>query len=75
MAASREHALRVRIASEHRRRVRNPELINELRREHAVVQISDYVTRIMSAAPPLTSDQRRELAAILLGEGGSRAAA
>ena len=73
--SQQEHQLRARLATEHRRRVRDPELIDELRREHAVVQIRDYVTRIMSAPPPLTAGQRRELAALLLGQGGASAAA
>jgi hypothetical protein len=75
MAASREHALRVRIASEHRRRDPDPDLIAELQRERAVVRIQDYVRGILAAAPPLTAGQRRELAALLLDEGGASAAA
>lgn len=73
--SQREHTLRARIATEHRRRDPDLGLITKLQRERAVVQISDYVTRIMSAAPPLTMGQRRELAAILLDEGGASAAA
>jgi hypothetical protein len=70
-----EHSLRVQIAQEHRRKVRDPERIAELQRRRAAERIRESVTKIMSAAPPLTVGQRRELAALFLSEGGASVAA
>jgi hypothetical protein len=72
---SREHSLRGQIAAEYRRRDRDLERIDELRRDLAAQQIADHVTRITASAPPLTLGQRRELAALLLGQGGASVAA
>ena len=70
-----EHALRVQIAQEHRRKVRDPERIAELQRKRAAERIRESIAKITSAAPPLTADQRRELAELLLDEGGADVAA
>ena len=67
--SAREHALRARLAGEHRRREPDPERIAELRRELAAQQIRDHITRITASAPPLTAAQRRELASLLAGGG------
>lgn len=61
MAASREHALRVRIATEHRRRDPDLNLIAELQRERALVRIGDYTRDVLAAAPPLTPEDRRRV--------------
>ena len=62
-----EHALRARLASEYRRRTRDPERIIDLRRQLAAVQVEGHITRILSAAPPLTAGQRQHLASLVLG--------
>jgi hypothetical protein len=72
--ASREHSLRAQLASEHRKRDRDPERITTLRRELAAEQIAGHVRRILGGAPPLTDDQRQELATLVL-QGGAGAAA
>jgi hypothetical protein len=64
--SQRELSLRQQLATEYRRRQRSPERILELRRRLAAQQIRDQITRILAAAPPLTADQRRELAALVL---------
>ena len=70
-----EHSLRVQIAQEHRRKVRDPERIAELQRKRAAERIRESITKITGTAPPLTLDERRELAALLLDEGGASVAA
>ena len=65
--ASQEHSIRARIAHEHRRRHPDPDVIADLRRQHAVVRIEGYVRRVLSVTPPLTAAQRRELATLLAG--------
>jgi hypothetical protein len=71
-----EPTLRARLATEYRRRNRDPERIAAARRELAAQQIRDHITRITASAPPLTVDQRRELVAQLLApEGGGAGAA
>jgi hypothetical protein len=72
--SERERSLRQQLATEHRRRNRAPERIVDLRRQLAEQQIRDHITRILAAAPPLTVDQRRELAALVL-EGAAGEAA
>lgn len=62
-----EHALRARLASEYRKRTRDPGRILDLRREIAAVQVERHITRILSAAPPLTDSQRQHLASLVLG--------
>lgn len=61
-----ERTLRARLATEYRRRDRDPERIAAARRDLAAQQIRDHITRITASAPPLTPDQRQTLAALLL---------
>ncbi|HEY3879034.1 MAG TPA: hypothetical protein VGM12_10595 [Trebonia sp.] len=72
--SQRERSLRARLATEYRRRDRDPDAIVAVRRELAAQQIRDHITRITTAAPPLTDGQRQELAALVL-EGAASAAA
>jgi hypothetical protein len=56
---------RARIASLTRSRAADdPELI-AAKRNLAVLNIEDYVQRVLSAAPPLTAEQRAKLAELL----------
>lgn len=71
--ASQEHSIRIRIATEHRKRNPDPDLITDLRRQHAAVRIEDYVRRILAGAPPLHDDQRQKLAALVLGDADAAA--
>jgi hypothetical protein len=64
--ARKEHSLRGQLAAQYNRRERDPERILDLRRQLAAQQIRDHITRILGAAPPLTIDQRHELAALVL---------
>jgi hypothetical protein len=66
--ASREHSLRMRIAREHRHREPDPDVLAALQREHAVARIEDHARKILASSPPLTIDQRRHLAEVMLGE-------
>jgi len=72
---SQEHSLRQQLATEHRRRNPDPEVIAGLQRERAVARIEDFARKVMAGAPPLTVDQRRRLAAVVLGDGAADAAA
>jgi hypothetical protein len=72
--ASREHTLRVKIATEYRRRDPDPDVIADLQRERAVVRIENFASRVLAEAPALTIDQRRRLAAVVLGDGAADAA-
>jgi hypothetical protein len=63
--SQREHQLRAQLATEYRRRDRDPERIDDVRRELAAQQIRDHVTRILETAPPLTDAQRGDLACLL----------
>jgi hypothetical protein len=65
--SQRERSLRARLATEYRRRDRDPDAIVAVRQELAAQQIRDHITRITTAAPPLTAAQRHELAALLVG--------
>lgn len=67
MPPRKEHSLRGQLAAEHHRREPDLERILDLRRQLAAQQIYDHVTRIYKSAPPLTLDQRRRLAALVLG--------
>jgi hypothetical protein len=71
--ASQEHSLRIRIATEYRRRAPGPEVIADLQRQRAVVRIEDHARRIMAEAPPLTGDQRRHLAEVMLASADATA--
>lgn len=68
--SQREKSLRAKMATEYRRKNPDAERITAARRELAAQQIRDYITRITEAAPPLTGEQRRELAGLLLVGGG-----
>lgn len=70
-----ERALRAKLATEYRRRDRDPDRIAAARRDLAAQQIHDHITRILGAAPPLTADQRLELASLLVGGDGVGTAA
>lgn len=74
MPPRKEHSLRGQLAAAYHRRDRDPERILDLRRQLAAQQIHDHVTRILTAAPPLTDEQRRELAALLLQRPDDEAA-
>jgi hypothetical protein len=69
--ASREHSLRVRIASEYSRRNPDPDLIAELQRERATVRIETFARKVLAGVPSLTGDQRRRLAAVMLEDGAA----
>ena len=43
----------------------HPDQIEQRRRELAEAKITDYVEKVLAAAPPLTDDQRARLAALL----------
>ncbi len=47
--------------------------VDNARREHVTAKIADYIERTLADAPPLTAEQRDQLAAQLRG-GGSDAA-
>lgn len=72
--ASQEHLLRQRIATEHRRRDPDPDLIADLQRERAVVRIAAFANRVLATAPALTIDQRQKLAELVLGGANGTAA-
>ena len=74
MPPRKEHSLRGQLAAAYHRRERDPERILDLRRQLAAQQIRDHITRILEAAPPLTVDQRQELATLVLQGGASVAA-
>lgn len=44
------------------------EAIEEARRELKEATVQNYIERIVDGAPPLTADQRRRLAALLMQE-------
>lgn len=72
--ATKEHLLRMRIATEHRRREPDLDLIADLQRERAAVRIADFTRKVLAEAPPLTLGQRQELAALLVGDDAGAAA-
>ncbi len=72
--SSREQSLRARIAYEHCRRDPDPDLIDELQRERAVVRIEDFAAGVFTAAPQLRAGQREHRAGIRL-KGGAGAVA
>lgn len=48
----------------------NPEAdVTDLRRQLKAERLADYIERTVDAAPPLTTEQRTRLAAILQGGG------
>lgn len=67
--ASREHRLRAQLASEYSRSHPDPGLIADLQRERAVVRVEAFAAEVFAAAPPLTDEQRRYLAEVMLKGG------
>lgn len=66
---------RARIAVLHRH---NPQRAAELNRDYKVDQLADRIEAVVSAAPPLTDEQRSRLAGLLASpqaSGGERNAA
>ena len=64
---------RARVASLTRSRpADDPDLI-EARRTLRYERLSEHITRVLADAPPLTVSQRRQLAAILRGNGAGDA--
>lgn len=58
---------RARVASLSRsREADDPDLI-DARRNLKAARLNDYIQRVVAEAPPLTSDQRSRLAALLSG--------
>jgi hypothetical protein len=49
----------------------NPEAITEASRDHAAAMLEVFIQRTLATAPPLTDDQRRQLAVLLRGGGAS----
>lgn len=54
----------------HAKRSGNPSLIEAAYRDLAAAKLEQYIERVVSAAPPLTSEQRDKLAALLRPAGG-----
>lgn len=69
-----ELALRQQLATEHRRRVPDPERIADLQRRRAVLRIQAFAAMVLAGSPPLREDQRRHLAAVMLGGDADAAA-
>ncbi len=46
-----------------------PDAIADARRDLATAKIADYITRVVDAAPPLSTEQRDRLALLLRGAG------
>ncbi len=65
-------AARGRLGQTSRRYADQPDRILDARRDLAVAKIEDYVAKVVADAPPLTADQRDQLALLLRG-GGSDA--
>jgi hypothetical protein len=61
-----------RIARAHRRATSHPDGIADARRDLATAKIAAYVERTIAEAPPLTSEQRDRLVALLRAPGGDR---
>lgn len=73
--SQREHSLRQQLATEHRKRDPDPDLIVDLQRERAAVRVEDFAAKIFAAAPPLRDEQRQRLAEVMLRGGGADDAA
>ena len=52
----------------------SPERVAELRRDYRVARARQHLTELV-ASPPLTAEQRSELASVVLEGGGADAAA
>jgi|HubBroStandDraft_3_1064219.scaffolds.fasta_scaffold720525_1 hypothetical protein len=55
---------RSKVAVAHRKH--DPDLIVEARRDYAAEKIADYIKRQLAEAPPLSNEQRNDLAELLL---------
>ena len=55
------------IAAEHRKKDRDPERIDHLRRQLREEQLAEHIRRVVDQAPPLTAEQKTRLAALLTG--------
>lgn len=53
----------------------SPEDIADARREHAAAVLAEHIQRIVAEAPPLTREQRDQLALMLQNGGGANDAA
>lgn len=69
-----EHVLRANLAAEHSKREPDPQRITELRRQLRERQIAEQIEAWLASDPAPTSDQRRELAALLVPAGGGAGA-
>ena len=65
---------RARVASLSRSRVPNDPDLVAARRDLRAARAEDYIKQVLAAAPPLTEEQRRHLAAILHSPGLAGAA-
>lgn len=50
----------------------DPAIIAETKRDLAAAKLEQYIERIVAEAPPLTTEQRSRLAALLTGATGPR---
>lgn len=57
--------LRSQWANAERLRPHDKKAIEKLKREFATVRLEEYIERTLAAFPPLTSDQREHLRALL----------
>lgn len=57
--------LRANLAAEHRKKIRDPDRIDDLRRQLREIHLAEHIKRVVDEAPPLTADQRARLAALL----------
>lgn len=60
---------RARLGVEARRG--DPIRIEQATRDHAAAKIAAYIERVVASAPPLTDDQRLQLATLLRGGGAA----
>lgn len=51
------------------KRLRDPERLHAAKRDHAAAMLEQYVTKIVSSAPPLLPEQRDRIAALLRPAG------
>ena len=65
------HALSARLATEHRRKTRDPQRIEDLRYEIKVAGAEEYIADLLSSAPPLSEEDRYRLAGILTAGGAA----
>ncbi len=70
MASAAARNLRAKKAAATRHHPDKPERIAQLGQELKAAKAADYIQRVVDGAPPLTADQRNQLAVLLL-RGGS----